>query len=168
MNKAILASTLTVTLLWSTMFIEGIQHANVSIQRKLLAYITLVAHDYIVLSVFVVVIFLLIQSVIYSKFYYRDVLIVNVVFLIIFISFTYYKMCVLTIFYNYLLDNDKCLHYYSFYDFLAKQSIKVPLNKDRLRYDSNVTCSKNFGSWLEGTRLISLLILALNMVYIFK
>lgn len=163
----LLTSSFFITLLWSVFFFKEIQCANVSIKHKILAYITLITHDYIVLSLFVVVIYLLFQSILYRKFYYKDVLITNAVFLIIFISFTYYKMCVLTILFNYLLDKDKCSHYYSFYDFLAMRSIKTH-TEQRLKYDHNVDCVRNFGSWLEGTRAISLLILALNIIYIFS
>jgi hypothetical protein len=167
MIVSLLQFTLIITLLWSFMFIKEIQDANVSDKQKILAYITLISHDFIVFSLFVIVIFLLVQSIIYKKFYYKDLLITNAVFLIIFISFTYYRMCVLTILYNYLLDKDKCSHYHSFYDYLAMRPIKRQTHKHISKYNPNARCSRNFGSWLEGTRLISFLILLLNIIYIF-
>jgi hypothetical protein len=94
-----------ISVLTGCYFIDEIKTYSSSISTFFLAYIIQVFHDWV--CVFFLLLFL------YS-FYYHNlsyILFLNILHSIIMILFCFYKRCVLTLLYNYLLDIPMCNRY---------------------------------------------------------
>jgi hypothetical protein len=168
MFQRLVLTSISICTVWSLFFIRGLRKHNVSVLRKVSAYFVKVFHDSIVAFFLISTIYLTYEVLIRKTCHVRYVIALNAVFILIFVLFAVHKMCILTIWYNMLLDKHKCSHYYGLYQLLKGVPVSENNTATYNHYRNSQVCKDNMMSWLEGTKIYAVMILLLNILYVVK
>lgn len=165
MNNSILVILIIiVAIINSLISLKEITSSNVTKERKMLAFIIKLVHGTITASVFITILYLLYQAI-QGQYNIQLLILLNLLYFIVLLFFTEMKMCILTIWYNNILNRDKCCPY---------QGLSGLFNKDNQDtyaqepFDNSKKCPDNTVKWLDGNKKTVFLLILLNGIYLLK
>lgn len=133
--------------------------ANVSVSRKIGAYLIRFLHSLLHVGFFFLLIFLLYEYAVYNRLNIVVIVMVNLIFAVLILCFAIYKMCILTIWYNMLLDVDKCIPY----------DIPIGTKTNTITFNANTVCGENnMLRWIQGNFMKSIIIAAINAAFLLE
>lgn len=141
---------------------------NVTMKNKWIALFFIVAHDSISSIIIGLLFAMLIDLILYKKIDGSKMALLNIIQIVVILSFLQHHMCLLTIWYNQLLGLPKCTRYHLSTFVLVNFVLGKPLrgkDTDTIPY-KNIDCLDNYLMWTRTSYIYLVIILTLNIIYI--
>jgi hypothetical protein len=129
-----------------------IKSANVSMSRKIMGSLIIIFHD-ILNSTLILLNIVILYSIFKTQSYKIYLIFLNIIVLSLIISYLLFKMCVITLLTNIVLDLPKCQPYRY-------------IRRANLYIDNDANCTKNTLGWLKTSMVIIMICMVYNIYYI--
>ena len=153
-----------ISILTSLVNIPKIKSANTTSTRKVFAFVVDLLHVsivYIPLMLFAVISYQIwVSSDIMSIL--RNLILLDVIYLTVILCFFYFNMCILTIIYNDLLNQDVCT---PFKGLIIDRIFPPDISAYKL---NNIGCSENNKAWIKAQRGFLALVILIHIVVLYK
>jgi hypothetical protein len=150
-----------ISVVLSFFILGAITEARVPVHRKILAYIVDVVHLFIKTFPFVLAPYLIFDAL-RGRIDVSTVILLDVVFFVILLSFMYFDMCILTIAFNKLIGVHPCTPFKGFV--LDRINTAGWHAKDKEFTTVGQGCEKNSKAWLKGHIPVTAMLLLLHIL----
>lgn len=153
--KGLLILLVVTSLIDLMVYRNQISTSKVSALRKLMAWSIVIFHDmfYTIAVLLMIYLVYLMRTTKMNEHSFRVLAILNAMLLIALICFKVFKMCILTLLFNFVLGIERCTLYEHGLIRLVQQHPIIP----------NLTCSINYKLWIESYILFTCFVLILNI-----
>lgn len=155
---------MTVSFATSTLYLHEIISSKSKNISKIIAFCidwfhVFITYFCVIASIYFVI--ALLTSVVVSHKLQKQIIAFNLLVLIIIILFFYNRMCILTIWYNKLLNLNKCTPFTS--SFIAR--LKNNNHNNSYYFQNNDNCYKNMFAWMSSYKYLIIILAFIDIIF---
>ena len=142
-----------------------------SVIQQFLAWLLIVSHDILSSLILILIMICIIQIIKKNGCFIVPLIALNIIAIILIISFLFHKMCVLTIYYNKITNQPYCTPYKSapsiILNFILRKNNEQK-NITNIPSYKQIKCVDNYIGWTDANLINTIIILILNLCVLGK